>query len=79
VLLIDLTWLALNGLEAYLETKAVCLVAVAVIFTAYPQEMHDIAEAALHSSAYACLDKPLDIDRLLDLLQEIVDRRDTYG
>ncbi len=72
VLLIDLKLPALNGLETYLEIKAIHPEAVAIVFTAYPQEMHDLAQLALHSSAYACLHKPLDIDHLLDLLQEVV-------
>jgi two-component system, NtrC family, response regulator HydG len=75
ILLIDLKLPELNGLETYLAIKAIRPHIVAIVFTAYPQDMTQIAEQALKNNAYACLYKPLDIDRLLALIREIVEQK----
>ena len=43
--------------------------------TAYLQEMAGLVEEALRNDAYACFYKPLDIDELLRLVEEIQDRK----
>lgn len=72
VLLVDLRLPVFNGLETYLTLKAICPQAVAIVFTAFPQEIQDLAELACNADAYTCLYKPLDIDKLLELVQKIV-------
>jgi two-component system response regulator HydG len=72
ILLIDLKLPEINGLETYLAIKEIQPRAVAIIFTAYPQDTAQLAEQAIKNNAYACLYKPLDIDRLLALIGEIV-------
>lgn len=72
VLLIDLELPELNGLETYLAIKEVHPQAVAIVFTVRPQNTAQLAEQAVKHNAYACLNKPLDIDRLLELIGEIV-------
>jgi len=75
VLLVDLRLPAFNGLETYLALKAICPQAVAIVFTAFPRELHDLAELARNNDAYTCLPKPLDIDCLLELVQEVVGKK----
>ena len=75
VILIDMKLPALNGLETYLAIREINPGAVAILMTAYRQEMADLVEAALENSAYACLYKPLDLGELLELLERIVQRQ----
>ena len=75
VLLVDLRLPAFNGLETYLALKAICPQAVAIVFTAFPRELRDLAELARNNDAYTCLSKPLDIDCLLELVQEVVGKK----
>jgi DNA-binding NtrC family response regulator len=46
-----------------------------VLITAYRKEMSDAIEKALALNAYACLYKPLDIPKLLQMLDEILETR----
>jgi len=71
IILIDMKLPTINGLETYLALKEINPEAVAVIMTAYREEMDDLVKAALNSSAYACIYKPIDIGRLLTLIGEI--------
>lgn len=75
VVLIDMKLPALNGLETYLSIRQTNPGAVAILMTAYRQEMAELVEAALENSAYACLYKPLDLGELLELLECIVQRQ----
>lgn len=71
IILIDMKLPTMNGLETYLAIKRVNPEAVAVIMTGYREELSDLVKSALNSSAYACIYKPLDIGRLLSLIDEI--------
>jgi len=53
--------------------------AVVIIMTAFRQEVKDIVEKALNSSAYACLYKPLDMEEVLGLVEEIWKRKKEKG
>jgi len=79
VILIDMKLPTLNGLETYLVIREANPQVVAIMMTAYRQEMADLVEAALDSSAYACLYKPLDVDELLELLEQIVRQKERKG
>jgi DNA-binding NtrC family response regulator len=65
----------INGLETYLGIKEINPAAVAIIITAYRQEVSDLVDEALRNSAYTCLYKPLDIEELLRLSEEIWKRK----
>ncbi len=75
IVLIDLKLPELNGLETYLAIKDIDPQAIAIIFTAYPQDTAQLAEQAIKHNAYAYLYKPLDIDRLLELIGEIINQK----
>jgi len=75
VLFIDLKLPAINGLETYLAIKKVNPEAVAVIMTAYLDELSDLVDRALEEDAYALLRKPFDIEDVLRLVEEITGRK----
>jgi DNA-binding NtrC family response regulator len=79
IIFIDMKLPTMNGLETYLAIKEVNPEAVAIMITAYRQEMADLLEQALKSDAYACLYKPLDMAELLRLVDEIWERKQKAG
>lgn len=74
IFLIDMKLPAINGLETYLSIRETQPRAIAIMITGYHQEMSDLVHDALDHNAYACLDKPLDIERLFGLLSEIMEK-----
>lgn len=75
VIFIDMKLPTINGLETYLAIREVSPTMVAILITAYRQEMDELVEQALQNHAYTCLYKPIDIDELLQLLEEIWERK----
>lgn len=71
ILFIDMKLPVLNGLETYLAIKKIKPNIVAVIITAYGEEMKDLLEEAVKNSCYTCLTKPIDMDNVLKLIEEI--------
>ena len=65
----------LNGLETYLSIKKANPETVAIMMTAYHQEMDELVAKAIENSAYTCLYKPLNIEEMLRLIEEILKRR----
>ena len=77
IIFIDMKLPTLNGLETYLAIKKIYPQAVAVMMTAYRQEMSELVEQAIHNNAYTCLYKPLDMSVMLSLIAEILSRKTT--
>jgi len=75
ILLIDMKMPVLNGLVTYLAIKEIAPETVAIIMTAHRQEMGDLIQSALENSAFACLYKPLDIEVMLGMIEEIMRKR----
>jgi DNA-binding NtrC family response regulator len=75
VIFIDMKLPTINGLETYLSIREVNPQMVAIMMTAYRQEMGELVEQALRSHAYTCLYKPIDIEELLRLVDEIWERK----
>lgn len=75
ILFIDMKLPTLNGLETYLAIKKTCPETVAVLMTAYRQEVADLVEEALNNNAYTCLYKPLDMSEVLGLTSEILKKK----
>lgn len=75
VMLIDLKLNALNGLETYLAIRDFRPDVVAIIITGYPQEMNNLAQQALQGNAYTCLEKPINMDELVSLLEQIKEQK----
>ncbi len=72
VALLDLKMPGMDGLTLYREIKKLRPGTVAILITAYAKS--EIARAALGAGAWKILGKPLDLTRLLGLLDEALDQ-----
>jgi two-component system response regulator HydG len=79
IIFIDIRMPTINGLETYLAIREIDAEAVAIMLTAYRQEIADLVEEALRNNAYACLYKPLDMEEVLKLVDEISRRKQQAG
>jgi two-component system response regulator HydG len=79
IIFIDMKLSTISGLETYLAIKEINPAAIAVMMTAYRQEMADLVEKALNNHAYTCLYKPLDMGEVLRLVEEIRERECKAG
>jgi two-component system response regulator HydG len=75
IVFIDMKMPTVNGLETYLAIKENNAEVKAIMMTAYRQEMGDLVENALKNSAYTCLDKPLDMEEVFKIIEEILERK----
>lgn len=71
IIFIDVKMPVLNGLETYREIKKINPETTAVMMTGYRQEVKELVEEALSESVYTCLYKPLDMDKVVALIEEI--------
>jgi len=76
IMLLDLKLPVLNGLETYLSIRDFRSNVVAIMITGYWQEMSELAQQALKQSAYICLEKPVDMNKLMSLLEHIEEQQD---
>ena len=72
IIFIDMKLPTLNGLETYLELRKINPKLTAIMITAYHQEMDDLVQEAMNNSAYTCLNKPINIEDMLVLINEIL-------
>jgi len=79
IILMDMKLPTINGLETYLAIKEINPEAVVIMMTAYRHEMAELVEEALDSNAYTCLYKPLDMEELVRLVDEIRERQQKAG
>jgi DNA-binding NtrC family response regulator len=52
---------------------------VTILMTGYPLEMSDLVQEALNKDAYTCLYKPLNIEEMLILINEIMKKKQEVG
>jgi two-component system, NtrC family, response regulator HydG len=72
IFLIDMKMPVMNGVETYLEIKKIIPKASAVMMTAYREETSELTKQAIEQGAYACIYKPLDVEKLMQLLESIL-------
>jgi len=75
LILLDLKLPALNGLEVYLEIRDVRPNVVVIVITGFANELKDMAEAAVEKNAYIWLEKPINMDNLIDLITKIEEQK----
>lgn len=75
IIIIDMKLPSINGLETYLAMKKINPDVIAVMTTAYRQEMASLIDIALKNSAYSVLYKPIDLDAFLTIVDEIWDKK----
>ncbi|GAF68411.1 unnamed protein product, partial [marine sediment metagenome] len=71
IMLLDMKLPALNGLETYLAIREFRPNVVAIVITGYRQVTNELVQRALQENVYTCLEKPIDMDRLVSLLAQI--------
>jgi two-component system response regulator HydG len=79
IVFIDMKLPTINGLETYLAIKEINPKTVAIMITAYHQEVDSLMEQALYNSAYTFLYKPLDMAQVLKLVDEVCERQHKAG
>ena len=75
LIFIDMKLPILNGLETYLALKKINPKIIAIMITAYHQEMDDLVQEAMNNDAYTCLNKPINIEDMLVLINEILRKK----
>ena len=75
VFFIDMKLSLLNGLETYLNIKKYNPKAIAIIMTGYYEEMADLVQQAIEKGAYTCLHKPFNMDEVVNMLEQLVERK----
>jgi len=74
IILLDMKLPPLNGLETYLAIREVRSNVAVIVITGYLQEMGDLIQKALQESAYVCMEKPVNMDKLISLLDKVKDQ-----
>ena len=69
LILIDIKMPVMNGVEAYRQIKQIRPETVVVMMTAYAVE--DLIQEALELGAYGVLYKPLDLEKVVALIEEV--------
>ncbi len=69
VLLLDMKLPVMNGLEVYRHIKEVSPESIAIIISGYAREMNDLIQQMLNESAFTCLNKPINMKSLLEVLE----------
>ena len=62
----------MNGLETYLELRKIRPHIKTIMITSYCQEVEAIVEEAIRNDLYTCLYKPIKIDNLLKIVENVV-------
>jgi DNA-binding NtrC family response regulator len=73
IALIDIKMPGMNGFETVEQIKKICPEIGVVMITAYPQE--DYQRRSLMSGAYTCLNKPLDMEGVFKIVNEIREKQ----
>ena len=71
ILFMDMKLSAINGLETHLQIKQINPRVVTVIITGFYEEVMDTLDKAMEKGVYTVLKKPLDMDKVLALIEEI--------
>ncbi len=71
IIFISLQLPTLIGLETYLTLKEINPEAVVIIMIAQNQKIEDLIPETSKSGAYMCITKPIQIDDMLNLIEEI--------
>jgi two-component system response regulator HydG len=75
VILLDLKFNGINGVDVLKEIRKNNPTLPVLLVTGYRNEMDSIIQSALEINAFACLYKPLEIPKLLQMLSEFQTKR----
>lgn len=71
IIIMDIIMPRMNGVETYREIKKINPDPIVFMMTAYA--VKELVDQARKEGAYSILNKPLDIDKLLDLIEEVLE------
>lgn len=71
IMLLDMKLPAMNGFQTFLNIMDIRPNIVTILITGYPDEMKEFSEQAIKRNAIVCLEKPLDMNNLLKLLEKV--------
>jgi len=77
IMLLDMKLPPINGLETYLAVRQFRPSIVTIVITGYRRETDELVQQALKKSCYTCLEKPIDMDRLVSLLAQIKEQKNS--
>ena len=77
ILLLDMNLPPLNGLETYLKIRDFNPQVVVVVITGFLSEMGNMVNMVKQNGAYALLEKPINIDNLFSILEQIEQKTGT--
>jgi len=75
VVILDMKPPVLNSLETYLSIRDFRPTLISIMITGYPHKISKLIYKAREESVYACLEKPLNIDELISLLNRIQEQK----
>jgi DNA-binding NtrC family response regulator len=62
----------MNGLETYKALRQIRPDIKVVMITDYREGLEDLIDQAMNESAYACIYKPFDVEKVAKLLERII-------
>ena len=77
VIMIDTKLTPINGLELYLALKKITPTSIAIMLAETDKTFLQQAEEAVKQNAYTFLSKPLDLDRLMAILEAVERQRNS--
>ena len=75
VIILDMNLPTKNGLETYLALREMRPEVAVILITGYLDKMGGLAKQAMERNAHVCLEKPLDMERFIPMVNEIVTRK----
>ena len=75
LIFIDAELPAMNGLELYLAIKEITPHAVAIMISDKDEEFDSIAREAVRRTAYTIIQKPLELDHVIEMLDRITNQQ----
>ena len=70
LILMDIRLPGINGVETFIQIKEIDPGVKVVMMTGFAVE--DLIEKALNEGAYACIHKPFDLQRVIELIQKVI-------
>ncbi len=75
IVLMDMNMPDMNGLQTFLKMREDDPESIIILITGFYSRLSEEVASALFHSAYACLEKPLDLEKLFSMMRDIFSRR----
>lgn len=79
IIFLDLKLPTINGFETYLKIREINPEIIAVLITGHYESKANLVEQALLASMYTCLQKPLDMSKVLPLIEKLISEKGVGG